>query len=402
MIATTRSSTTTVLVTLLAAVTATSLAWWVQQQPSRAASRPRKKPKYYHDVDQDEDTVPLPPHAERDLHKQERRQRLLPLLTMNKPMYDNILMQDPEGNPLATISLKKAKWYCKKDLADWIVRPPKEDATTTEESVPQSILQLRFMPVNRMDPEQSVYNTSTKANHCVVCGAEEHYMRHYVVPFCYRTLFPDAYKTHLSHDVVLTCMECHIRSEQHVQRRKQRLERALRTDPTTAAPHRIDRARMTLAKQALALRKRRTQMPATRIAECEAAVRDFHGLPADAELSDELLQRTAEMEYTSPNPRYIPGATLVVQPLLDAYERDGHDQGLAAFVREWRTFFLQTMQPHYLPKGWSVDNPVHCDKRASHQNRTPAEEAAAATEKLAETPFVVDSENLVGWGLIHE
>jgi hypothetical protein len=34
------------------------------------------------------------------------------------------------------------------------------------------------------------------------------YLRHSVVPHCYRKRFPGAMKSHLSHDIVLMCLDC--------------------------------------------------------------------------------------------------------------------------------------------------------------------------------------------------
>ena len=130
-------------------------------------------------VIEEEDTSPrLPPHIQREIRKEEKRQRLLPLLTMTKPMYDNILMQDSQGNPLATISLKKANWYINKGLADWLDQCP-EDCSSNPPACP-SILRLRFQPQNRIHSQDNLFNISTKANQCVVCGHGEHCNRHYV------------------------------------------------------------------------------------------------------------------------------------------------------------------------------------------------------------------------------
>lgn len=52
------------------------------------------------------------------------------------------------------------------------------------------------------------YSTS-RANRCVVCGCEEHYLRYRVVPACYRRCFPTHLKSHRSHDIVLLCLDCH-------------------------------------------------------------------------------------------------------------------------------------------------------------------------------------------------
>lgn len=286
--------------------------------------------------------VRLPSHIERDLHKEERRRRMLPILSMKKPMYDNILMQDPNGHALSTISMKKANWYINKGLADW---------------VNETTIRLRFTPSNRVDPDQALYFVSEKANRCVICGASQHFMRHYVVPFCYRTLFPDSYKTHLSHDVVLTCADCHIQAERSAQCRRQYLEDSLRTDPATAAPQIFDPQKQNIQRTATALLKWRERLPKSRIVECEDQLRAWFQLGPDQYLSLQLLQQASALNSYSPNPRYIPGPELVVNPLL----RD--EVALAKFIREWRAHFLETQLPRYLPKGWSIESPVQCDKR---------------------------------------
>lgn len=44
---------------------------------------------------------------------------------------------------------------------------------------------------------------------CVVCGHQGEYLRHSIAPHCYRQHFPQAMKSHLSHDIVLLCVGCH-------------------------------------------------------------------------------------------------------------------------------------------------------------------------------------------------
>ena len=48
-----------------------------------------------------------------------------------------------------------------------------------------------------------------KENRCCVCGSAGEYLRHSVVPHCYRQYFPAPMKSHLSHDIVLMCQACH-------------------------------------------------------------------------------------------------------------------------------------------------------------------------------------------------
>jgi hypothetical protein len=42
-----------------------------------------------------------------------------------------------------------------------------------------------------------------------VCQVVDGFLRHSVVPSCYRKLLPTAFKSHISHDVVLMCLMCH-------------------------------------------------------------------------------------------------------------------------------------------------------------------------------------------------
>jgi hypothetical protein len=334
--------------------------------------------------------IQLPAHLERELMKEDRRQKMLPLLTMNKKMYDNILMNDPDDNLLCTIALKKANWYVNKKLAFW-----KDDQK-------RDCIKLLFRPnvpapkqqegdgdgdVDGRDNENNnvnTYNQTIKANCCVICGHDQDYMRHYVVPFCYRTLFPQNFKTHLPHDIVLVCANHHVKAGRKYHKRMQRIEDDLRTDPETAAPELIDKRVHQIRSSATALLKFRDKLPLDRIADYESLLCEWYELPqpqpqpqpqptATANDGDDdttittdpppillttaQLQTASELESRRPNPKYISGPTLV----MESFNSD--DEAMADFVREWRSFFFDSMQPQFLPTGWSVDSPVVCDSR---------------------------------------
>ena len=63
------------------------------------------------------------------------------------------------------------------------------------------------------------------------------------------------------------------------------------------------------------------------------------------------------VKYRTKNPNYIPGAEIVIQSL------NGEDRRIELFIREWRTFFIETVHPQHMPLGWKVDNPVVCGSR---------------------------------------
>lgn len=290
---------------------------------------------------EDQNTLALPSHLERELRKTQRRRQLLPRLAMKSPMYHNIVMVDPDGEVLSTVSQRKANWYIKKGLGQW---------------TGYCRLQLNFVP-NQPQSEPSpnhVYNQSIKHNQCVVCGDHQHYMRHYIVPYAYRSLLPRRFKEHLAHDVVLLCAECQVRAEKAVHARRRQLEDGLRHDPATAQAHLTDSERYKVRNAGLALLRWRDKLPSVKIDEYQAFLRQWFGLE---DLTDTHYQDAANVDYRVANPLYISGPDLVRASLTSG-------DAMGDFVRDWRCHFVEHMQPQHLPKGWSIDSPVTCADRS--------------------------------------
>lgn len=113
---------------------------------------------------------------------------------------------------------------------------------------------------------------------------------------------------------------------------------------------------------ALALLNHSNQLPETKKQEYGDLVKSHNKMPDNAELTNDMLQTTVDMEFTIPNPNFVSGPELVVKNLQD------NDDKIAAFIRDWRTHFLETVQPRYLPTGWSVDSPFCCDNLETSAN----------------------------------
>eukprot|EP00980_Cylindrotheca_fusiformis_P000910 scaffold241_cov89-Cylindrotheca_fusiformis.AAC.9 len=277
----------------------------------------------------------LPSHVIRAVHKERRRKDSVRFLAMKKPMYDNIQMYDPDGDLLCTISQKKANWYVKKKLGQW------------KNNSQRDAIHLLFRPKGKTE---NVYNQSEKENICVSCGDDQHHMRHYVVPYCYRTLFPEKYKTHMPHD---------IGKKKATQKRQKELEQRLRKYPKTTANKVIPCKELYHARScALALLNHGNKLPETKKEEYENVVLQRHNNITDenaTQLTTNQLQKIVDMEFTIPNPNYIPGPELVINDL------QGDDEKIISFIRDWRVHFLETVQPRFLPIGWTVDSPFQCD-----------------------------------------
>jgi hypothetical protein len=278
----------------------------------------------------------VPPHLQRQVYKQRKRQAKIPDLALKSNMYDNIQMMDPNGILLANISKKKAKWYVSKHLATWKTHPV--------------CIQLSFTPRAHSG---SGFEKSVKQNVCVACGDDGGlFMRHYIVPYAYRTLLAKKFKTHQSHDVVILCPECHLHCEHATQLRMNSLEEKLQEHCRHASFINQDLYRVKSA--ALALSRWKHKLPCETIQQYQTLVRNYLNISSH-DISLEQLQLAAAVEYRIPNPDYISGPQFVIQQSL---LRDQDDDEVEQFIKDWRRHFIDTVQPRFLPQGWSIDSPV--------------------------------------------
>jgi hypothetical protein len=116
------------------------------------------------------------------------------------PHYHNILEVDAQGQPLATISAKRARWYLQRNLAAPLPAPPGYSGC----------IQLTFKPKGGPESPQAY---RVRPNICVVCGKREHLTRHHVIPRIISRNFPLADKEHQSRFCVLLCQVHHREAE---------------------------------------------------------------------------------------------------------------------------------------------------------------------------------------------
>ncbi|KAK3258710.1 hypothetical protein CYMTET_32256, partial [Cymbomonas tetramitiformis] len=116
------------------------------------------------------------------------------LPTRKSVLYENCRILAPDGTVLSTCGQKKINWYIQRGLA-------------TLECEEPLTARLKFEPAGRGHSDDKYY-LADKDNRCCVCGREGDYLRHSVVPHCYRQHFPETMRSHLSHDIVLLCVPC--------------------------------------------------------------------------------------------------------------------------------------------------------------------------------------------------
>ena len=85
-------------------------------------------------------------------------------------------------------------------------------------------IKLNFEPSGRGitsfdgQKEDDEFYVEYRQNICVVCGKDKNYLRYQIIPSMYRMFFPNKYKSHRSHDVLLICFDC---NETEIQKQAQ-------------------------------------------------------------------------------------------------------------------------------------------------------------------------------------
>jgi hypothetical protein len=156
-------------------------------------------------------------HELRQQKKEWRKADIIKNYSCKKAPYENGRLLAPDGKLLSYTDVQKGKWYISKGLATLVSEEP-------------YTVKLNFEPSGRsMEGEEAwvddQYYATDRENKCVVCGGKENFSRFHIVPTLYRTHFPDALKSHRSHDVLLLCFECHNKASRHQDVIKNELER---------------------------------------------------------------------------------------------------------------------------------------------------------------------------------
>ncbi|KAG7510604.1 exonuclease 3' [Solea senegalensis] len=255
------------------------------------------------------------------------------------PLYDNCFLYAPDGQPLCTCDKKKAKWYLDKGIG-------------VLQSEDPFIVKLLFEPSGRPDSQQDYYLTA-KENLCVVCGKADSYIRKNIVPHEYRRHFPTEMKDHNSHDILLLCTSCHAASNVHDGFLKQLLAEEFGAPQGCEEGVRLleDTDRRKVRSAARALITASDGLPEQRREELQTLIRSFYGVGEMEELTDEMLQKAADLETRIFNAAFVPHGLKVVQTHAEQGLR-----GLMYLERRWRQHFLTTMRPRHLPPLWSVDH----------------------------------------------
>lgn len=240
------------------------------------------------------------------------------------PPYGNWKVLNPRGDLMFRSEEKRAQWYLKRNLA---------------KIVSENVIQLLFEP-NGHGHVGDHYYLNEKHNRCVVCGGIEDLTKHHVIPRCYRRYFPDKIKSHTSYDVMPLCIPCHERYEESAFRLKQKIAVEYGM-PVGGSAQCVDEKLWKVRKAAGALDRSSHTMPPERKEELLQLLREHYG---KQDLTDEEIKVAAGVDHRLPYTHVYHGEYVISKT-------DG-------FVARWRSHFVQTMNPQFLPDGWTLDRSI--------------------------------------------
>lgn len=243
-------------------------------------------------------------------------------------------------------------------------------------------IKLTFEPQGRGFSELEFidhkFYTMDRSNQCVVCGNKEKYLKYHIVPLLYRQHFPNSFKSHRSHDVVLLCLECHEQASKETEKLKQELAVKFNVPiNTNSNPLLILRNKMlTMAKFGISFWKNKEKLPNERKKFLKNELRNmFEEIKIEEKVKKIIDLSQIELDYNKNNLVKInekffnmcKGFNKNHKNLKETSNKDFKNlhgklvveqlptnEDLKEFILLWRKHFVDKLQPKFLPAAWNV------------------------------------------------
>lgn len=265
---------------------------------------------------------------------------------------ENWKVYHPSGRHMFTCGEKKARWYLERNLAKHIGKKK---------------IALTFSPKGNGFEDNEEFGRSIREARCVVTGIEDGLQRHHIVPYCYRSYFPEQFKSKNHHDVVLINHEIHSLYEQSANIFKDEIARIFHVK--TIGEYNIDYTN----------KLREIGKPNSVILNAIHSIFKTYGRISQEMLMEKLqnvskltgisFETLSQLNYIQLYKLYLLFKVQHDKEIYDFKEeyRMQYDHGyhvvkqldteekIENFVKLWRNHFIETMQPKFMPNGWSVD-----------------------------------------------
>lgn len=241
-------------------------------------------------------------------------------------IFDNCLIQAPDGQNLSRCSLKKLNWYLNNDLAELVSNDP-------------PTIKLKFEPSGREGVNDPLLMEG-KPNVCVVCGTDQDLTRHHIIPYSFIRYMKIEYKVDIIRDIFPLCRECHNEYEKKSWVKKKEIADMIGVPISGIEQEDMTRVRRATAAAA-ALIKHKDKIPEKRREYLMGFVREFLGKD---EVTEEDLIKTRHHKIDD-EPDFKHFSRTVASSVEDYSE----------FAKDWRIHFVETMNPIYMPENWKID-----------------------------------------------
>lgn len=265
---------------------------------------------------------------------------------------ENWKVYHPNGHHMFTCGEKKANWYLDRDLA---------------KVIGDGEIQFLFEPRGNGYENNEGFGRSVREMKCVVSGEKDNLQRHHIVPYCYRRYFPKEFKSKNHHDVVLINHDIHGEYEKTAHEYKDELARKYGVKTITelnieytAMIREVGSKNGIILNNLHSLFKSYGKMPREAIIEKLKFISDETGIDYEFMLTlnyiqlyklySELRKMHHEKMYKfKKEERHNFDHGYHVMQKLDTEDK------LRDFIILWRKHFIDTMNPQYMPDGWSVN-----------------------------------------------
>ena len=255
-------------------------------------------------------------------------------------------------------------WYVERNLAEVISKDP-------------PAFRLIFEPNARGCVDENLKSSNfyieSRVNNCVICGETKNYLRFHVVPILYRSCFPENLKSHKSHDVVLLCIECHEKARKVYEKKKEEISKKYGVPINIMSDEQNNYLKLTqfIKKCRILLKNKNESLPEKAQIKLKNNLKEmFDFLMKNSEYFKNFVDKNKikcdkiediNIEFLeifcnkfNLNDKNFPEGKrnihgkLVIEKIKDLKE----------FIMEWRKFFIDSFQPKFLPKEWSVEHEI--------------------------------------------
>jgi exonuclease 3'-5' domain-containing protein 2 len=265
---------------------------------------------------------------------------------------ENWKVYHPSGRHMFTCGEKKAQWYLERDLAKLIGKKK---------------IRFTFIPKGNGFEDNEEFGRSIRIARCVVTGRENGLQRHHIVPYCYRTFFPEAFKSKNHHDVVLINHEIHSIYERKANEYKNVIAKIYNVK--TIGELNVEytmKLRETGKYNSILLNAIHSIFKSYKKIPENVKLEKLRFISKETNIPYNIIESLNYIQlyklYLLLRKHYINEINTFKRENRTLYDHGYHvaqkldtEEKIEEFVKLWRNHFIDTMHPLYMPNGWSVD-----------------------------------------------